>query len=152
MKANKQKIIDEIVLEIEEGKSYSETLAVNFSKWQLSERTFANYWNDANEAYKVILDNRRGMFENKTAQAYLEIVEKAILSRTQKLKILEGIIKGETTFKKYLSVNGKLERVDITPDVSDCMKAIEIHNKMQGDNAPDEIKTNFDLEFLEIDL
>jgi hypothetical protein len=93
MKANKQKIIDEIVLEIEEGKSYSETLAVNFSKWQLSERTFANYWNDANEAYKVILDNRRGMFENKTAQAYLEIVEKAILSRTQKLKILEGIIK-----------------------------------------------------------
>lgn len=142
MTANKQKIVDEMILEIESGKCYSETFAVNGSKWQLSERTFTRYWNDANEAYSDILERRKEIFIDKSTLTYIEGVEMAIMSKTQKFKILESIILGATTCKKYFHVNGELEEKDITPNLIDRMKAIEIHNKMQGDFITDKVKAD----------
>ncbi len=119
MKANKQKIIDEILLELEAGKTHKEVLALNGYKWQLSKRTFQRYWNDANELYSAILEKRKVIFEDMSRQNFLESVEGAIMSRTDKLKILEKIIKR-----------------DSSKSASDVLKAIEVHNKMTGDNEP----------------
>ena len=140
MTVTKQKIIDEIIIEIESGSSYTETLAVNGSKWQLAQRTFDRYWSEANEQYKVIQDKRRDITESITTQAHIEVVETAIMSRKEKLKILEEIATGVASFEKILVIQGVVQREFISPDATDRMKAIEIHNKMQGDNAPDETK------------
>ena len=135
MKVTKQKVIDEIVIEIESGKSYTETLAVNGRKWQLAQRTFDRYWSEANEAYKIILDERRAITASKTTQAHIESLETAIMSREEKLKVLEGILNGTASFERIVVIQGVVERVLVSGDASDRMKAIEIHNKMQGDNA-----------------
>ncbi len=73
MKANKLKILYEILIEIEGGKTYSETLRVNGSKWRLSERTFVRYWNAANKEYEVILKERKAIFKEMTTRAYLKM-------------------------------------------------------------------------------
>lgn len=135
MTVTKQKIIDEIVIEIESGKSYSETFGVIRSKSKLAESTFASYWKIANEQYKVVQDKRRAITESKATQAHIEAVETAIMSRKEKLRILEEIATGVASFEKLLVIQGVVQREFVTPDATDRMKAIEIHNKMQGDNA-----------------
>lgn len=142
MTPTKQKIIDEIIIEIESGKSYSDALAVNGGKWRLALRTFDRYWSEANEQYKVIQDKRRVITESLTIQAHIEAVESAIMSREEKLKILESIIKGTVQDEKVFFDKGVPKKVPVSPYVVDKMKAIEIHNKMQGDNAPDETKVS----------
>jgi hypothetical protein len=140
MTPTKQKIIDEIIIEIESGKSYTEIVAVICGKFRFSERTFDKYWKEANEQYKVIQDKRRVITESLTIQAHIEAVESAIMSREEKLKILESIIKGTVQDEKVFFDKGVPKKVPVSPYVVDKMKAIEIHNKMQGDNSPDETK------------
>jgi phosphomevalonate kinase len=141
----KQKIIDEIIIEIESGKSFTECVAVNGGKWRLAQRTFERRWSEANEQYKIIQDKRRAITESKTTQAHIESVESSLMSRNEKLKVLEDILNGTSSFEKIVIIQGQIERVLVTPDASDRMKAIEIHNKMQGDNAPDETKGEMQL-------
>jgi hypothetical protein len=140
MTPTKQKIIDEIIIEIESGKGFTEVLAINGYKWLLPKRTFQRRWEEANEQYKVIQDKRRVITESLTIQAHIEAVESAIMSREEKLKILESIIKGTVQDEKVFFDKGVPKKVPVSPYVVDKMKAIEIHNKMQGDNSPDETK------------
>lgn len=146
-----QKIIDEIIIEIESGKSYSECLAQSGTRWHIPKRTFDRRWNEANEQYKVIQDKRRAITESITTQAHIEATETAIMSRKEKLRILEEIATGVSLFEKILVVQGVVQREIVKPDATDRMKAIEIHNKMQGDNAPDESNTTIKSESTVLD-
>lgn len=142
-KPNKEKIVYEMLLEIEAGKTYSETLVVNGSKWKLATTTFSRYWKQAQERYKLLLEDRKRTFVNKTTEFNNKAVETAIMTRGQKLEILEKIILGKEKIEKVFIHNGVPKKIQVEPDLTEIMKAIEIHNKMTGDNEPDKTDIYF---------
>lgn len=139
----KQKIIDEIIIKIEDSKSFTETCSVICSKFQFTERTFAKYWNQANEQLSKTLQARKKAIESKTIEALEKHAEKQVLSKLKKLILLEGIALGETEFEKVFFDKGVPKKVSTKPDATDRMKAIEIHNKMTGDNEAETANVTF---------
>jgi hypothetical protein len=145
MTPTKQKIIDEIIVEIEGGKSYTETLVVNGSKWKLPSTTYSRYWNIANEQYKVVQDRRRELSESIGTEAHIEAIKLNLWGKIEKLKILEKIATADIEIEKVFFDKGVPKKVGVKPDATDRMKAIEIHNKMMGDNAAEKHEvTNYE--------
>ena len=145
MTANKEKIINEIIAEIESGKTFTETLATNGYKWLLAKRTFQRYWESANEAYSLTLQDRKRAIEAKTTHLLEKHAEKQILSKIKKLELLEGIALGTSEIEKVFFDKGVPKKIAVKPDNNDRMKAIEIHNKMTGDNEPEKLSTTIKL-------
>lgn len=137
MKPNKQMIADEILFHLEEGKGFEETFELILTKRNLSRPTFATYWKVANEEFSKTLEERKRIFDDKATQAFIEAVEEALMTKYDKLKILEDIINCKTKFKKVFVANGEPMILDIESDVTAVLKAIELHNRMQGDYKPD---------------
>ena len=137
MKPNKQLIADDILLYLEEGKGFEETFELILTKRNLSRPTFSTYWKVANEAFLKTLEDRKRIFEEKATQAFIESVEEGLMSKYDKLKILENFINCKTKFKKVFIANGEPMILDIESDVTAVLKAIELHNRMQGDYKPD---------------
>ncbi len=137
MKPNKQMIADEIFFHLEAGKGFEETFELILTKRNLSRPTFATYWKIANEAFLKTLEDRKQIFEAKSTQVFIESVEEGLMNKYDKLKILEDIINCKTKFKKVFVSNGEQVILDIESDVTAVLKAIELHNKMQGDFKPD---------------
>lgn len=102
MKPNKQLIADEILFHLEEGKGFEETFELILTKRNLSRPTFATYWKVANEEFSKTIEERKRIFEEKSTQAFIEAVEEALMTKYDKLKILENIINCKTKFKKCL--------------------------------------------------
>jgi uncharacterized protein YwqG len=137
MKPNKQMIADEILFHLEAGKGFEETFELILTKRNLSRPTFATYWKVANEEFSKTLEGRKQLFEEKSIQAFIESVEEGLMRKYDKLKILEDIINCKTKFKKVFVSNGEQVILDIESDVNAVLKAIELHNRMQGDYKPD---------------
>jgi hypothetical protein len=75
------------------------------------------------------------IIENKHIEA-LSVVELSnILTSARKREILAKIVNGEMEVEKYVTVKGELKKVKAKPDLTDIMKAIELDNKMSGDNV-----------------
>lgn len=148
MKPNKQMIVDNILYYLEEGKGFEETFELILTKRNLSRPTFSTYWKIANESFSKILEERKQVFDDISAQAFIESVEDGLMSKYDKLKILEDIIKCKTKFKKVFISNGEQSVLDVEPDVATVLKAIELHNRMQGDYKADPsiIKLGMELE------
>lgn len=145
MKANKQIIINEIIAEIEKGKTYTEVFGVIRSKSELAQSTFATYWKQANEQYSLTLQDRKRAIEAKTMHLLEKHAEKAILSKIKKLELLEEIALGSVEFEKVFFDKGVPQKIAVKPDNNDRMKAIEIHNKMTGDNEAEKITNTIKL-------
>lgn len=58
-----------------------------------------------------------------------------ILTNLRKREILAKIASGKMKTEKIVWVDGKQKRVKCLPDFTDIMKAIDIDNKMSGDNV-----------------
>ena len=58
-----------------------------------------------------------------------------ILTSAKKREILAKIVSGEFETEKYVTIKGVLKKVKVKPDINDIMKAIELDNKMAGDNV-----------------
>ena len=59
----------------------------------------------------------------------------SILTTAKKREILAKIVNGEIEVEKYVTIKGELKKVKAKPDLTDIMKAIELDNKMAGDNV-----------------
>jgi hypothetical protein len=145
MKPNKQKIVSDILLYLEEGKGFEETFKLILTKLDLSRTTFSNYWKLANSEYSKTLEDRKRIFDTKTTESYIESVENGLMTKNDKLRTLEGIIKRETSFDKVFIIENVQTVVKILPDITAVLKAIEVHNKMTGDNEPEKVLTNIRL-------
>ena len=143
MKPNKQIIIDEIINEIEKGKTYVEVFSGQvWANVGMGKTSFDKYWKQANEQLSKTLQARKKAIESKTIEALEKHAERQVLSKLKKLILLEGIALGETEFEKVFFDKGVPKKVSTKPDATDRMKAIEIHNKMTGDNEPEQISGN----------
>jgi phenylalanine-4-hydroxylase len=143
MKPNKINIVNEILCYLEEGKRFEDVFKLILTKWKLSRTTFANYWKVANEDFLKTLAERKLLYENKATELYIESVENGLMTKYDKLAILEGIILSKTKFEKVFVSNGEKVIHQIEPDVSAILKAIELHNRMTGDNEPERNEIEF---------
>ena len=143
MKPNKINIVNEILCYLEEGKRFEDVFKLILTKWQLSRTTFANYWRVANEVFLKTLEERKLLFESKATELYIESIESGLMTKYDKLVILEGIILSKTKFDKVFVSNGEKVIHQIEPDVSAVLKAIELHNRMTGDNEPERNEIEF---------
>lgn len=137
MKPNKQLIADEILFHLESGKGFNDTLELIRTKTNIGKTSFSEYWKLANETFLKTLEERKQAFEDKSTRAFIEAVEDGLMSKYDKLKILENIINCKTKFKKVFIANGEPMILNIESDVTAVLKAIELHNRMQGDYKPD---------------
>jgi hypothetical protein len=63
------------------------------------------------------------------------------MSKNERLEYLNKIALGEIKVKKTFVIDGTIHEHAIETSITDRIKAIEVINKMLGDNAPD--KTQF---------
>jgi hypothetical protein len=75
------------------------------------------------------------ILETKHLEALSSVELDNILTSARKREILAKIVNGEMEVEKYVTVKGELKKVKAKPDLNDIMKAIELDNKMAGDNV-----------------
>lgn len=133
---SKDKAIEIILQEIEKGSVYSDTLAVIVSKCKLNEKTFAVYWKEAQDIHQKRQEaiNER-VITNKAVIATENRIRE-LLSKERKREILQSIIEGEEKTKIIKVSKGVKIEFEVAPSLFERMKAIEIDNAMNGDNAP----------------
>ncbi len=116
MKADKEKIIAEMLSELAKGSKYSYVLSVNVSKWQLQERTFVRYWNVAKAKHSERVEVASAISD----KAYIETFVKAVV---------EGAIKSQIERREILSRIADLS-IDESKNINHIIKAIGELNKM----------------------
>jgi len=75
------------------------------------------------------------ILETKHLEALSSVELDNILTSARKREILAKIVNGEMEVEKYVTIKGELKKVKAKPDLNDIMKAIELDNKMAGDNV-----------------
>lgn len=135
-KPNRQVIVDEMVKLVEQGKSYTQAMAVNGRRWQMPERTFNRYWKTANEQHTAKNEALKKKLAEVDEHAAIEARKKAIMTADERKELLTKIAKGELRIKKPFVISGKIMEYPSEPDAMDRMKAVAELNKMDGDYAP----------------
>ena len=121
---NKNKAIELIMQELEKGTTYKECFSVNFRDFPLTERTFTNYWKEANEAYSERQKSIQSQLMSVHVEHEKERLKKALLTLDEKREISAKIARGEA----YES-GGEV----VIPSPSDRLKAMEYDSKLVGD-------------------
>ena len=136
MKPKKEQTVNEMLLEIEMGISYSECLRINDGLWGLPSSTFDRYWAEASRRFKARLDAIEEATTKAAVSMEIKALKKAILSKHERQEILTQIAKGEIPLVKHIVCDGVIQEVDVVPAWADRRAAIAELNKMEGDYAP----------------
>jgi len=123
VKASKQNIITDLLLELEKGTERGKALAKVGKKWQLSNRTFDRHWKVAQEQYKLRSQEIEKELLKQSTEAEKERLKDAILSKNETMEILTKVIQSE------------LEKT------ADRISAAKTMADLNGWNAPAETKT-----------
>lgn len=119
-RVSKQKAIELILMHLNKGMVYTDSLKELCSIYQLSERSFNNYWISANDIYLSERKEIEKELFGLKKQNELDQLEKAILTKNESLILLSSIAKGE------IVVN------DEETKINDRIKAVIELNKLQG--------------------
>ena len=136
MKPKKEQTVNEMLLEIEMGVSYTECLRINDGLWGLPSSTFDRYWAEASKRFKARLDAIEEATTKVAISMEVKALKKAILSKHERQEILTQIAKGEIPLVKHIVCDGVIQEVDVVPAWADRRAAIAELNKMEGDYAP----------------
>lgn len=97
MKPNKENIVNEMLLELEKGITYSECLVVNGSKWLLPSTTFTRYWKVANERHSEKQELIKAELLSVSIDSEKDKLKSAIFTKEQAMKLLVKIAKNKET-------------------------------------------------------
>ena len=136
MKPNKENIITEILIELENGITYSNCLALFDLNWSIPTTTFKRYWKDANERYKGVNLKAQKALEDTLVDSAKTRLKKAILNKDGRMEILTKIAMGDITMLKEVAGKMGVEILNVTPDFAERRAAIAELNKMDGEYAP----------------
>ena len=81
MKPKKEQTVNEMLLEIEMGITYSECMKLNESLWKLPETTYNRYWSEASKRFKARLDAIEEATTKAAVSMEIKALKKAILSK-----------------------------------------------------------------------
>lgn len=140
-KPNKEKVLSELMFELEKGSDRATCLAKIVKKWQISTRTFDRHWKNANERYleRQNLTNKK-LLDTKLAKES-EALELAINNKNEHAKkMFEEIERLSTiTAGKNVKVGGELIVATFTDEIR-AKAEIRAIRKQIGDwygfNAP----------------
>ena len=136
IRPNRQVVINDILLELENGISYTNCLKANQKLWGLSTSTFDRYWGLANKKFKEIQDLRSAAIVDKYIELEKKAVELNILNKFERQAILSSIARGEIPLQKPIVCDGVIQQIETVPSWADRRAAIAELNKMDGDYAP----------------
>lgn len=108
------KAYDEILNLIEKGTMYNDALAVICGKFQLTERTFINYWNDARIEFVAREALIKQQVDKERVEVEKKIMEVDILTKADRMRLATKLAKGAG--------------LD-----SDKLRALEYLSKIEGD-------------------
>jgi len=123
MKANKENIITEMLLELKKGITYSQCLEVNRGKWRLSESTFLRYWNEANAKHQTSQLEQQKIINEESIKGTQKLIESINITKESLLLELEEV-------KELAKVPDNAGRINTQA----VIKAIEVQAKMLGLN------------------
>ena len=135
MKPKKEQTVNEMLLEIEMGTSYTECLKINGGLWGLPPTTFDRYWGEASKRYKARLDAIEEATTKAAVSMEVKALKKAILSKHERQVLLSKLATGEIrSWREVVTESGviKLEYYS----ASEAKQNIAELNKMDGDYAP----------------
>ena len=135
MKPKKEQTVNEMLLEIEMGTSYTECLKINGGLWGLPPTTFDRYWGEASKRYKARLDAIEEATTKVAVSMEVKALKKAILSKHERQVLLSKLATGEIrSWREVVTESGviKLEYYS----ASEAKQNIAELNKMDGDYAP----------------
>lgn len=135
MKPNKENIINDILIELEKGKTYKETSLVILGKYKFSEPTYAKYWKIANERYAERQELIKKELEKESVNAARERLKKAIITREEGLAFLSNTAK-----ILFSNVVQKKDEPD-TLMINSLNNVIANIAKLEGWNAPEKNET-----------
>jgi len=141
-KPSKQIIIDAIIKQIEQGKSFDTCLKLSATKWNLTRSTFIRRWNIANEQHTEKQQTIKAALAKVDEQAAIDARKKAIMTSDERKEYLTRILNGELKVMKPFVIAGKIMQYPHEPDHSDRLKALAELNKMEGDYAPAKTDVN----------
>ena len=135
MKPKKEQTVNEMLLEIEMGISYTECLRINDGLWGLSSSTFDRYWAEASKRFKARLDAIEEATTKVAVSMEVKALKKAILSKHERQELLSKLATGEIrSWREVVTESGviKLEYYS----AAEAKQNIAELNKMDGDYAP----------------
>ena len=135
MKPKKEQTVNEMLLEIEMGTSYTECLKINGGLWGLPPTTFDRYWGEASKRFKARLDAIEEATTKVAVSMEVKALKKAILSKHERQELLSKLATGEIrSWREVVTEAGviKLEYYS----ASEAKQNIAELNKMEGDYAP----------------
>ena len=135
MKPKKEQTVNEMLLEIEMGTSYTECLKINGGLWGLPPTTFDRYWGEASKRYKARLDAIEEATTKAAVSMEVKALKKAILSKHERQELLSKLATGEIrSWREVVTESGviKLEYYS----AAEAKQNIAELNKMDGDYAP----------------
>ena len=135
MKPKKEQTVNEMLLEIEMGISYSECQRINDGLWGLPSSTFDRYWAEASRRFKARLDAIEEATTKAAVSMEIKALKKAILSKHERQELLSKLATGEIrSWREVVTESGviKLEYYS----ASEAKQNIAELNKMEGDYAP----------------
>lgn len=134
MKPKKEQTVNEMLLEIEMGLSYSECMRINDGLWGLPSSTFDRYWAEASKRFKARLDAIEEATTKVAVSMEIKALKKAILSKHERQVLLSKLATGEIkSWREVVTESGviKLEYYSS----SEAKQNIAELNKMDGDYA-----------------
>ena len=135
MKPKKEQTVNEMLLEIEIGTSYTECLKINGGLWGLPPTTFDRYWGEASKRFKARLDAIEEATTKAAVSMEVKALKKAILSKHERQELLSKLATGEIrSWREVVTESGviKLEYYS----AAEAKQNIAELNKMDGDYAP----------------
>ena len=135
MKPKKEQTVNEMLLEIEMGITYSECMKLNESLWKLPETTYNRYWSEASKRFKARLDAIEEATTKAAVSMEIKALKKAILSKHERQELLSKLATGEIrSWREVVTESGviKLEYYS----AAEAKQNIAELNKMEGDYAP----------------
>lgn len=126
-KPNKEKVLSELMFELEKGSDRAACLAKIVKKWQISTRTFDRHWKTANEAYKQRQESIQKTLTAKSTEAAIKRQNEAILTKEERMVIASKIARGE---------GWRVGKNVLAPSAGDRLRALDWLAKVEGDYMP----------------
>jgi hypothetical protein len=134
MKPNKENIVNEMLLELEKGTTYSDCMGVIGLKWSLPPTTFTRYWKTANEKHAIKQEAIQKELLIVSTDSEKERLKTAIFTKDKAIKLLVKIAKAKDTRD------------------NDKINAVKTISEMEGWKAPNKTEHSGEIKGINLGL
>jgi len=132
---NKEKIVEDILAELDFGAERQECLDMVVEKWRVSSRTFDRYWLEASTRLQARHERTQKALDEVYIEGKKEALKKAILSKHERQELLTKLATGEILSWRETATEAGIQKLYYY-SAAEVKQHIAELNKMDGDYAP----------------